>query len=99
MLIVAGKVRIKPESREEATKVALVMAKASQAETGCLDYRFYADLEDPNLFFVFEEWENEEALFRHFQSEHMKTFQKQLPGMVVSSKIQRYDVATVGSLR
>jgi len=39
---------IKPDVREDAINIAVTMANASQAEDGCIAYRFYADLEDPN---------------------------------------------------
>ncbi len=79
MIVIAGSIPIKPEHRDEARQLALDMAKATQAEAGCLAYQFYADLSDPNTFFIFEEWESEEALNRHFQTEHMKNFQQQAP--------------------
>ena len=69
MIVIAGTIPIKPERREEAKQLALQMAAATHAEAGCLTYQFYADLADPNTFFIFEEWESEEALQRHFQLE------------------------------
>ena len=82
MLVVSGTIPIKAESRDEAVQLALDMAKATQAEDGCLFYQFYADLADPNLIRVFEEWESEEALARHMQTDHMATFLKAIPRLV-----------------
>ena len=93
MLVVAGRVRVHAALRDEAVRVALEMAQATQAENGCLSYRFYADLEDPNTFFIFEEWEDEEALARHFQSAHMAAFQRQLPRLLAGpASVKRYEV-------
>ena len=94
MLVVAGRVQVKPEVRTEAVRAALAMARATQAEAGCRSYRFYSDLEEPNTFFIFEEWEDEEALARHFATPHMATFQQQLPRFIAAPpSITRYQVA------
>jgi quinol monooxygenase YgiN len=99
MLIVAGTVRVDPAKREEAIRVARAMATATQAEAGCRDYRFWSDLADPALFFIFEVWDSEDALARHFQAEHMRTFQQALPGLGARDfAIQRYAVASVQAM-
>jgi quinol monooxygenase YgiN len=99
MTVVAGTVRVRPEKRDEAIRVALAMAKATQAESGCRTYRFYADLEDPAVFFIFEEWESEEALGAHFRTEHMAAFQAALPGLVAGPPdIRFYTVASARSM-
>jgi quinol monooxygenase YgiN len=99
MTVVAGTVRVRPERRDEAIRVALTMARATQAESGCRTYRFYADLEDPAVFFIFEEWESEEALGAHFQTEHMAAFQAALPELVAGPPdIRFYSVASARSM-
>lgn len=99
MLIVAGQVQIKPEMREEAVQAALTMAKATQAEDGCIAYRFYSPLDDPNTFFIFEQWESEAALQAHFQTPHMATFREVLPRVLAGEMaIKRYDVSNVTDL-
>jgi quinol monooxygenase YgiN len=95
MIVIAGTIRIRPERRDDAVRAALEMAEATRAEAGCLAYRFFADLADPALFFVFEEWESEDALARHFQSAHMKVFQRRVPDLVAGPPaIKRYAVAS-----
>ena len=93
MIVIAGSVPIRPEHREEAVRVALTMARATQAEAGCVTYRFSADLADPNTFLLFEEWESEEALARHFESDHMRVFREQVPRFVAGPpRIERFAV-------
>ena len=96
MLIVAGRVPVKPERRAEAVAAAVKMARASQAEAGCRSYAFYSDLEDPNLFIVFEEWESEAALQAHFRTPHMAEFNAIIPQLVAGPpSINRYEVGAV----
>jgi quinol monooxygenase YgiN len=97
MIVIAGTIPIKAEHREEARKLALWMAEETRKEAGCLTYSFYADLADPDTFFIFEEWESDEALGRHFQTEHMKKFQQQAPKLLagkVSAKKYTIGAAT-----
>ncbi|HEV8714071.1 MAG TPA: putative quinol monooxygenase [Candidatus Binatia bacterium] len=82
MIVIAGTIPIKADQRDEARKLVLRMAEETRKEAGCLTYSFYADLADPNTFFIFEEWESDEALGRHFQTEHMKKFQQQAPQLL-----------------
>lgn len=96
MVIVAGTAPIHPERREEALHLAQRMAELTAAEAGCVSYRFYADPDDPAALFIFEEWENEEALAHHFQTEHMAWFQAQMPPFLAGPlRIKRYDVERV----
>ena len=94
-LVIAGQVRVNPARRDEAVQVALRMARATRSEPGCIQYRFSADLEDPSVFCIFEEWQDEEALSSHFASAHMRDFQQALPGLVAGApEIKRYTVAS-----
>ena len=91
MIIISGVVQVKPAMRETAVAVALKMAAASEAEAGCVTYRFYSDLNNANIFFLYEEWESAEALASHFETPHMAQFQAQLPAILASEPvIKRY---------
>jgi quinol monooxygenase YgiN len=99
MVVISGTIPIKPEHREEARQLALQMATATRAEAGCLTYCFYSDLAEPNTFFIFEEWESEEALARHFQTEHMKNFQQQAPRLLAGKvSAKKYTVTSATPL-
>jgi quinol monooxygenase YgiN len=93
VIVIAGTVRVQPARREDALRVARAMAQATCAEAGCRHYRFYADVDDPGTFFLFEEWESEAALARHFESDHMRTFQQEIPALLAAPpQIRRYEV-------
>ena len=99
MLIVSGRVPVKPERRAEAVAAALKMAAATRAESGCRTYGFYSDLADPNLFLIYEEWENEAALMAHFQTPHMAEFNAVIPQLIAGPpSINRSEVSAVTKL-
>lgn len=80
MIVVQGDFTIKPGKRDEAIAAMTKVAKATQQEAGCIRYNFYADLEDPNRFIVYEEWESQAHLDAHLASDnpppHMVEFRK-----------------------
>ena len=96
MLVIAGTVKVRPETRAEAVQAALRMARATIGEPGCTAYRFSADLEDPDTFLIFEQWESEAALMAHFQSPHMAEFNAQIARFLAAPPaINRYDVSAM----
>lgn len=96
MIIVHGNIPLKPECREEALKLARVMAAATQNEEGCVSYDFYIGLSDPNTLLLFQEWETMDALMGHFQTKHMKSFLDGIPDLISGEIVtRRYAVQTV----
>lgn len=96
VIVVAGTVTIKNAHRDEAVREALRMAAATRLEAGCTSYRFFSDLEDPDTFFVFEEWETADALARHFETAHMQVFRKALPRLLAGGmRVKRYAIESV----
>lgn len=93
MIILAVTLPIKPERREEAVQIALQMSAETHKEPGVGVYTFHSPLDDPNTFFVYEEWGSQEALDYHNKSEHMKVFQGRI-GEVLNGAVdvKRYDV-------
>ena len=99
MIVIAGTIPVKPEAREEAYKLASMLEEATRKEPGCFMYTFYADRNDPNTFFIFEEWESDEALAKHFQTEHMKQFQQKAPQILAGKVVaKKYEVSSAASL-
>lgn len=96
MIIVHGKIPIKPQCRERALELARQMADATQSEPGCVSYDFFVGLSDPNTLMLFQEWVTMDALMAHFQTEHMEVLLRELPELL-SGEIttKRYAVQSV----
>jgi quinol monooxygenase YgiN len=100
MLVIAGFIRIDPTKRPSAEAAVLEVMQATRREPGCRTYVISADLAEPGLFHLFEEWESAEALAAHFKAPHMAVFQRAVAGFGVKEmKVQRYDVSSVGPVR
>ena len=100
MIVIAGHIRIDAAQREKAIGAATEMMRKTQEEPGCISYCFSADLSDPGMFRIFEEWESGEALGSHMKAPHMAEFQSVVATLGVKEvSIQRYDVSSVGPLQ
>ena len=65
------------EAGIDAMKTAIAtMEIASQAEPGCISYRFTQELSHPEKMVVVEQWESVDALVEHFGMPHMAAFAK-----------------------
>ncbi len=74
MIVVTGRVRVPASRREEFVAIATEMCEASRGDDGCLGYRVYADLEQPERYVFIEEWRDEQALQHHFSQPHTARF-------------------------
>lgn len=84
MIVVVGRVCSDGEKRDELIRVAQAVAAASREEEGCISYRFYEDTELVNEFVFVEEWADQQALERHFATEHIGAFMGAIPGTLVA---------------
>ena len=92
-LIVAGTVRVPPESVAALRPHMTQMLAASRAEDGCLEYGYAEDVLEPGLIHVFEVWRDEAALAAHFKTEHMAQWRAAWPQFgVTERKLCAYDV-------
>lgn len=72
MLLIVGTVRLPAEKLAAARPAMRRMVEASRTEAGCRMYVYAEDLFDPGLIHVKELWEDQAALYRHFQAPHLE---------------------------
>ncbi|MEL6878323.1 MAG: antibiotic biosynthesis monooxygenase [Pseudomonadota bacterium] len=65
-IVIAAQIDLDPAQRADALTSAKPHIDAALAQDGCNHYEWSADGNDPKRVNVFEEWESEEALARHF---------------------------------
>ena len=89
MIVVQGNIPLKAEARDRAIKLAMEIEGISKQEVGCLGYQFYVALTDPLELVLFQQWESVEALRKHYQTDHMNRFMKELPDLVSGDIVTR----------
>lgn len=99
MIVVSGTIYVKKNKVDEAIELAKVMMEKTGEEVGCITYRFYTDIESPDILRVFEEWESEEELQAHFATPHMAEFRTKLAQITAApADIRRYVVSEFDAL-
>ncbi|MDZ8119555.1 putative quinol monooxygenase [Pontiella agarivorans] len=89
MVHVIAFIKVKPEHREEFTRIFKANIPNVLAEDGCIQYTLTADTDsgidiqtkDPNILTVIEKWSSREALQAHLASPHMKQYGSDTEGM------------------
>lgn len=71
---IIAQLSIQESKTKDFIRLAQVMIKRSNAETGCITYKLMHNINEPNDYMFFEEYENIEAVNAHNSSEHFKTF-------------------------
>jgi len=93
MIIVSGTIVIDPEKVPRALELTRPLMAATRAEPGNLTYGFYADLDEPGRYQLYEEWEDQAALDAHSASEHLAAFLGAIGELEVSHvELYRHDV-------
>ena len=82
MLLVIGRVSCDAERRDQLVALLERMQDDSRREEGCLRYGFFSAVEDEDSFIAVEEWEDREALDRHFAEPHLREFTARLLELV-----------------
>ena len=84
MIIVSGRINVRPGAREEFLRLSTEAMVAARQTEGCRDFVVAADPIDPDRVNVYEEWESEETL---------QKFRGEGPGEDLSSMITTAEVA------
>jgi quinol monooxygenase YgiN len=72
--------------RSEALGVALAaLVEPTRLEAGCLDYDLHRSVDDPDVWFVYENWRSPEGFDAHMLSEHLQAFLKTMPDLVAGN--------------
>ncbi len=80
----------KPGKEEELRSAALALVEPTRKEEGCLQYDLHVQLADPAWLVFYENWSSVEHLDRHGASAHLQAFRAIVPGLLESSRVERY---------
>jgi len=94
MIVISGTVEVQPDKRQQVIELARMMMAETAKEEGNISYRFYTDIENDNVFRVFEQWKSPEALDAHFTTDHMAELNRKLPDLIAAPpELTRYEIA------
>ena len=96
-LVVIAYLQVKPEHRQTFLELATNVAKlTNENEPGANSYTFYESQDTPNLFFFFEDWQNEAAFEAHLQQPYTKSLTEKYPEILEeSADVRIYKIDSV----
>ena len=86
MIIVSGEFAFEPGKDDEVRAAMIDVMNETAKEAGCIQYRFYRDVEHPDRYHVYEEWESKDHLKAHGASAHMATYRAALQAIGVKKR-------------
>ncbi len=93
MLLIVGTVRLPSWNLDKARPAMFAMVSASRSEDGCFEYCYAEDMFEPGLIHVKEMWRDQEALDRHFATEHIAVWRASWPALGIGDRNLRvYEV-------
>lgn len=96
MIIVWGSAEARPECCEEALALSLQHVLRSRVEPGCISHTVSVDGEDRRRLNFYEEWEDLNALHRHFAVKESAEFVAQLTALCSGQpNLKIFDAARV----
>ena len=72
MIVINALIQAKEGSGDDLEKVIKTYAPKFLKDPGCIEYKAHRRLDNPNLFFFYEKYENDEALKFHSSAPHFK---------------------------
>lgn len=81
MIKVTAKFVLKPGAFDEAYQLAEELIAITRQETGCVQYDLAQSVNDENILFIFEAWENQAVLDVHSASAHFARLVPQLAAL------------------
>jgi Uncharacterized conserved protein len=72
MIMILIRMNVLSEKRLELSQTITSLSGYTRMEKGCQRCDFCQSIEDENRFFLLEEWDTQENLIAHLQSEHFR---------------------------
>lgn len=71
-ITVIARLKAKPGLESRLEELAKGLIEPTRAEAGCINYVLQRDLEDPAVYYFYENWRSQEDLDLHFQTPHIR---------------------------
>ena len=74
LLTVIAHMRAKPGREQDLRDALTALVEPTSKEAGYVNYDLHQAVEDPAVFFFYENWESPEALDAHLAAPHLEQF-------------------------
>jgi quinol monooxygenase YgiN len=73
-LTIVARIKAKPGQQDALAAELIKLVAPTLVETGCLQYDFHRDLEDPSNFLFFENWATKDQWLAHMESPQLLAY-------------------------
>jgi quinol monooxygenase YgiN len=81
-LTVVATIVAKPGTEATVEQALLELVAPTRKEAGFIQFDLHRDLEKPNVFVFFENWESKALLDQHLESKHIAAYLARVDGMI-----------------
>jgi quinol monooxygenase YgiN len=85
LLTVIAYMRAAPGKRDELRQALESLVEPTSREKGYVNYDLHQNIEDPDQFFFYENWESGEDLDAHLAAPHLVDFAARIPDLLDES--------------
>lgn len=90
--IVMARIKAKPDTIKQVSLGLQCLLAPTRQEAGCIQYDLHQSSEDPTLFYFYEKWKDDEALFKHLKTPHVLTMIRETSNLLAEPpEIQRVE--------
>lgn len=82
MIVLHARIPVRPDKREDFLAAVPPVVSATREEEGNISYECFESTESQNLFIFVEQWQSQQALEAHTQTEHFKGLLTAMPDSV-----------------
>ena len=82
LLTVIAYMRAAPGKREELRQALEALVEPTRQEKGYINYDMHQSLQDPDMFFFYENWESDADLDAHLAAPHLTSLAARIPELL-----------------
>ncbi|PLT34488.1 putative quinol monooxygenase [Bacillus sp. V5-8f] len=91
MIIIHAHLKVEPNKREAFLEHSKQVISHSKEEAGNISYQLFEDTAHDNSFVFLEVWKDDQAIEQHEQTEHFKSFVKDLDQFLLEPiQVEKY---------
>ena len=90
MIVVCALLTIAKDKGDEYLEKFKELAPQVRKDPGAITYVLHRNINNPDQFFVFEQYENREAVEHHASTEHFKAYRQETDDIVEDRQVRFY---------
>ncbi|TPN22306.1 antibiotic biosynthesis monooxygenase [Mesorhizobium sp. B2-3-3] len=92
--------RARPGRTHELEMALMALVEPTRSEAECLTYNLHQSVEDPDVWFVYENWRTPSGLEAHMHAKHIRKFLAAAPTLITGDiELRRFSMISASTTR